>query len=119
MSYTPTEADEGKALRVVVTYTDETTTVSAGVIQEIAAGDLVATLGGLTSGNAVQGTSVTVTAVTDDGADVLSDAAYSWQVRQRNRLDTGRQHFQLHADRGRRRQGAAVVVTYAGDAAGA
>ena len=48
-TYTPTEADEGKALRVVVTYTDESTTVSAGAIQEKAGGDLFATLGGLTA----------------------------------------------------------------------
>ena len=75
-SYTPAEADEGKALRVVVNYTDESTTVSAGVIQEIAAGDLAATLGGLTGGNAVQGTAVSVATVTDNGANVLSGATY-------------------------------------------
>ncbi len=53
-TYTPAEADEGKALQVVVTYAgdaagSESTTVSAGTVQEIAGGDLVATLGGLTA----------------------------------------------------------------------
>ena len=66
-TYTPIEGDEGKALQVVVTYAGdaaglETTTVSAGTVQEIAAGDLLATLGGLTAGNAVHGTAVSVAA---------------------------------------------------------
>ena len=110
VSYTPTEADEGKALRLVVNYTDESTMVSAGVIQEIAGGDLVATLSGLSGGNAVQDTPVSVTAVTDDGTDVLSSATYSWQVStdgfaSHTEVGTG---VELHADRGRRRQGAAA-----------
>ena len=108
-SYTPTEADEGKALRVVVNYTDESTIVSAGTVQEIAAGDLAVTLSGLTGGNALQGTAITVTAVTDNGADVLSGAIYSWQVStdgfaSHTEVGTG---VSYTPTRGRRRQGAA------------
>ena len=113
-TYTPAEADEGKALQVVVTYAgdaagSESTTVSAGTVQEIAAGDLAATLSGLTGANAVQGTAVSVATVTDNGTDVHLSATYQWQVCQRLELD---QHFRgdernLHAGRGRRRQGAA------------
>ena len=68
-TYTPAEGDEGKALQVVVTYADpsdppgtlpEVTTVSAGTVLETAGGDLVATLSGLTGGNAFEGTPVNV-----------------------------------------------------------
>ena len=118
-SYTPVEGDEGKALQVVVHYTDESTIVSAGVIQEIAAGDLLATLGGLTAGNAVHGTAVSVAAVTDNGADVLSEANYSWQV-STNGIDWTpvsniSTYTPTEGDEGKALQ---VVVTYAGDAAG-
>ena len=124
-SYTPTEADEGKALRLVVTYAgdaagSESTIVSAGTVQEIAAGDLAATLGGLTTGNAVQGTAVSVTAVTDNGTNVLSGATYSWQVSTNgtdwpHRVGTGVSYTPTEADEGKALR---VVVTYAGDAAG-
>ncbi len=84
-TYTPIQADEGKALRVVVTYAgdaagSESTTVSAGTVQEIAGGDLAATLGGLTGGNAVQDAAVSVTAVTHAGEAVLLGVSYQWQV---------------------------------------
>ena len=117
-SYTPTEADEGKALRLVVVYTDESTTVSAGVIQEIATGDLAATLGGLTDSNAVQGTAVSVTAVTDNGTNVLSSATYAWQTfdgTSWNTVGTGTSYTPGEADEGKALR---LVVTYAGDAAG-
>ena len=106
-TYTPTEGNEGKALRVVVTYaTDaagsESTIVSAGTVQEIAAGDLVATLGGLTGSNAVQGTAVSVATVTDAGADVLSERHLPVAGVQRHELDQRCRSDQrdLHPDRG-------------------
>ena len=123
-SYTPVEGDEGKALQVVVTYAGdaaglETTTVSAGTVQEIAAGDLLATLGGLTAGNAVHGTAVSVAAVTDNGADVHSIASYQWQLFNGTDWTTvgnGASYTPTEGDEGKALQ---VVVTYAGDAAGA
>ena len=124
-TYTPTEGNEGKALQVVVTYAGdaagpESTTVSAGVIQEIAAGDLAATLGGLTSSNAVQGTAVSVTTVTDNGTDVHASATYQWQVFNGTSWTniagaTNATYTPAEADEGKALQ---VVVTYAGDAAG-
>ncbi len=124
-TYTPAEADEGKALQVVVTYAgdaagSESTTVSAGTVQEIAAGDLVATLGGLTTGNAVQGTAVSVATVTDNGTDVHSSATYQWQVFNGTSWTnisgaTNATYTPTEADEGKALQ---VVVTYAGDAAG-
>ncbi len=84
-SYTPVEADEGKALTLDVSFTDvggaaeSTTGVSAGTVQEIAGGDTVVALSGLDgSNNAVQGTAVTAT-VTDGGAAV-SAVTYTWKV---------------------------------------
>ncbi len=124
-TYTPAEADEGKALQVVVTYAGdaagpESTMVSAGTVQEIAAGDLAATLGGLTSGNAVQGTAVSVATVTDNGTDVHSSASYQWQVFNGTSWTnisgaTNATYTPAEADEGKALQ---VVVTYAGDAAG-
>ena len=124
-TYTPTEGDEGKALQVVVTYAGdaaglETTTVSAGTVQEIAAGDLLATLGGLTAGNAVHGTAVSVAAVTDNGADVHSIASYQWQLFNGTSWTsisgaTNASYTPTEGDEGKALQ---VVVTYAGDAAG-
>ena len=97
----------------------ESTIVSAGTVQEIAAGDLAATLGGLSAGNAVQGTSVSVTAVTDNGTNVLSGATYSWQVSTNGTdwttVGTGVSYTPTEADEGKALR---LVVTYAGDAAG-
>ena len=120
VSYTPAEADEGKALRLVVNYTDETTVVSAGTVQEIAAGDLVVTLSGLTGGKALQDTPITVTAVTDSGANVLSGATYSWQLStdgfaSHTVVGTGASYTPTEADEGKALR---LVVTYAADAAG-
>src|SRR4029077_18360903 len=72
-SYTPTESDEGHALQVIVTYAgdgagSESVTKSAGTVADSA--DLTATLTGLTSNNAVQGTAVNVTSVQDSGRGV-------------------------------------------------
>ena len=119
-TYTPAEADEGKALQVVVFYSSESTTVSAGVIQETAAGDLAATLGGLTSGNAVQGTAVSVATVTDNGTDVHASATYQWQVFNGTSWTnisgaTNATYTPAEADEGKALR---AVVTYAGDAAG-
>jgi VCBS repeat-containing protein len=81
-SYTPVEADEGESLRVSLSFTDsdgnqETSTVSAGVVQEIAGGDLVATL---SSHTARQGVPIKITEVTDGGLPVTTGLAYAWQV---------------------------------------
>ena len=120
-TYTPAEADEGKALQVVVTYADpsdppgtppEITTVSAGSVQETAAGDLLATLGGLTDGNAFEGTPVNVT-VTDSVADVSAIATYQWQVLNGTTwttVGTGASYTPSQADEGKALR---VVVTYA------
>src|SRR5262249_53672397 len=83
-TYTPTEGDEGGTLEVVVGFTDggnpgntETTTlVAANPVADSA--DLAATLNGLTGGNAVQGTAVSVATVTDAGTDVKASATYQW-----------------------------------------
>src|SRR4029077_17712395 len=74
-SYTPTESDEGHALQVIVTYAGdgagrESVTKSAGTVADSA--DLTATLTGLTSNNAVQGTAVNVTSVQDLGGGVTA-----------------------------------------------
>jgi hypothetical protein len=80
-SYTPVETDEGQSLRVELSFTDsnsktETSSVSAGVVQEITGGDLTATLD---SETAQQGTTIHVTGVSDGGVAV-SDVTYDWQV---------------------------------------
>ena len=118
-TYTPSQADEGKALQVVVTYAgdaagSESTIVSAGTVQETAAGDLAATLGGLTGGNALQDAAVTVTAVTHAGEDVQSDATYQWQVFNGTSWTdisgaTNATYTPVEADEGKALQ---VVVTY-------
>jgi hypothetical protein len=79
-TYTPTEADEGKAISVAVSFTDthgfaETGSAGAGVVQE-GGNDLVATLDSTT---AQQGATIHVTGVTDGGVAV-SDVSYDWQV---------------------------------------
>ena len=91
----------------------------AGVIQEIAAGDLAATLSGLTGANAVQGTAVSVATVTDDGTDVHSSASYSWQVSTNGTdwtpVGISSSYTPTEADEGKALR---VVVSYAGDPAG-
>lgn len=81
-SYTPVEADEGKLLKVDISFTDfaddtETTTVFAGTVQESLADDLVATLDADT---AQQGQTIHVTSVTDGGIAVTDGLTYAWQV---------------------------------------
>jgi hypothetical protein len=82
-SYTPVEADEGKALTVNVSFTDvagnaETGSANGGTVQETATSDTLVSLGGLTGGNAVQGTAVTATVT--DGGSAVSGATYTWKV---------------------------------------
>ena len=81
-NYTPVEADEGQALRLVVSLANdpsgtESSTYNLGTVQESAANDLVATLD---SGTATQGAAIHVTAVTDGGLDASDNASYAWQV---------------------------------------
>jgi hypothetical protein len=83
-TYTPTELDEGHALTVNVSFTDangnsETGTGLAGTVQEIAGGDTVVTLGGLTAGNAVEGTPVVATVTDGTGNEPVSNAIYTWR----------------------------------------
>ena len=80
-TYTPTEADEGKAISVAVAFTDtfgfaEHGTTSAGMVQESAASDLVATLD---SAIAKQGVAINVTGVKDGGIAVSTGLSYAWQ----------------------------------------
>jgi hypothetical protein len=82
-SYTPTEADEGKLLKVVVDYTDshgnhETASVSAGQVQESPTEHATIALTGLTKGNALESVKVTAT-VTDTDAP-HSGITYTWTV---------------------------------------
>jgi hypothetical protein len=82
-TYTPTEADEGLAISVAVSFTDthgfaETGTKSVGTVQEKPGGDLVAALDQTT---AQQGVTIHVTQVTDGGV-VVTDTqhlGYAWQ----------------------------------------
>jgi hypothetical protein len=83
-TYTPTESDEGHSLTVNVGFKDannvsETGTQSAGTVAEIAGGDTLVTITGLTGGNATQGTVATVTNVTDGGQPV-TNITYQWQL---------------------------------------
>jgi hypothetical protein len=116
VSYTPTEADEGKTLSVVITYAgdaagSESATVSAGSIKDSA--DLAATL---SSQSPVQGTAISVTSVTDATTDVQASATYQWQANGAAiNGATGVSYTPTEADEGKT---LSVVVTYAGDAAG-
>ena len=70
-SYTPTENDEGLALRLVTTYADdpsgsESRTVDLGIVQENPNENADITLAGLTSGNAVEGQQITATVTEPD-----------------------------------------------------
>ena len=85
-TYTPTEADEGKTLSVSVSFHDtngnsKTGSASGGTVQEIATGDLVATL---SSTAAQQGVMIRVTGVTDGGAAVSTGLSYAWQESSNN-----------------------------------
>jgi hypothetical protein len=80
-TYTPTEADEGKAISVAVSFTDthdfaESGSVSAGKVQEGPTNDLVATLNSTT---AQQGTTIQVTGVSDGGIVASTGLSYAWQ----------------------------------------
>ena len=82
-SYTPSESDEDHQLQLVVTYANDpsgsqSTTYNFGTVQEIAGDDTVVSIGGLSDGNAVEGTPVTAT-ITDGGLAV-SGATYQWQL---------------------------------------
>jgi fibronectin-binding autotransporter adhesin len=81
--YVPSEADEGRQLKVVVSYTDadnhaETSSISAGIVQEDPNENASITLSGLTKGNAVEGVKVIAT-VTDSDAP-KSGIIYTWSV---------------------------------------
>ena len=56
---------------------NEVTTKSLGLVGESASNDLLVTLNAAT---AAQGATITVTAVTDGGADVHTTVSYAWQV---------------------------------------
>jgi len=82
-SYKPTEVDEGRQLKVVVSYTDgdgdpETSSVSAGIVQEDPSENASIALTGLKDGNAVE--SVKVTAKVTDSDAPKSGITYTWSV---------------------------------------
>jgi Domain of unknown function (DUF4347)/FG-GAP-like repeat len=84
-TYTPTEGDEGGTLQVVVSFADagnasgsETTTVSAGTVQESSTENATISLAGLASGNAVEGQQITATVTEPDAP--ASGINYTWKV---------------------------------------
>ena len=82
-SYLPTESDEGHVLTVNVSYVDalsntETSSASAGTVQESPTENASILLSGLTSGNAVEGTLVTATVNETDAP--ASGITYTWTV---------------------------------------
>jgi fibronectin-binding autotransporter adhesin len=82
-SYVPTEADEGRQLKVEVSYTDagdhaEKSSISAGIVQEDPTENASIALTGLKNGNAVESVKVTAT-VTDSDAP-KSGITYTWSV---------------------------------------
>jgi FecR protein len=118
-SYTLVEADEGQQLRLVTTLADdrsapESTTVDFGTVQEIAGGDLVATLSSTT---AQQGAPIRVEAVTDGGVVVTTGITYAWQHYNGTKwvtFNTDASYTPVESDEGKVLQ---LVVTYA-DASG-
>jgi hypothetical protein len=116
-SYTPVEADEGQLLRVALFFTDasgqpETSFVSAGVVQESLADDLVATLDSQT---AKQGVTMHVLGVKDGGTTVTTGLSYAWQDSSDNGLTwvtvgTHSSYTPGESDEGKLMQ---LVVTYA------
>jgi hypothetical protein len=111
-SYTPTEADEGKTLQLVVTYVDaggsESSIYSLGMPN-----DLTATVDSTT---AQQGLAIHVTGVSDGGTSVSSGVSYAWQVWSGNgqswqTVSTSSSYTPTSADAGELLQ---VVVTYVG-----
>ena len=81
-TYTPDERDEGKAFKVDLSFTDvnghETSSVSAGTVQESPTENASISLSGLTSGNAVEGQQVTATVTEADAP--ASGITYTWKV---------------------------------------
>ena len=123
--YTPTEADEGQAISVSVSFTDshgnpETGTASGGTVGESAANDLVATLDSTT---ATEGSQINVTGVTDGGIAVASGISYDWQVcndggttwTEANGTNGGSSYTPVAADDGQSLQ---LVVSLASDPTG-
>jgi fibronectin-binding autotransporter adhesin len=109
-SYTPGESDEGKAMQLVVTYTEaggsESSTYSLGVPT-----DLVATLDSTT---AKQGVAIHVTGAKDGGSTISSGLSYAWQVSSDNGLHwatvgLASSYTPVQADAGKALQ---VIVTY-------
>jgi Laminin G domain len=114
-SYTPTEADEGLQLQVVVTTnandpaSAETTTQGIGVVGESATPDLAVTLNTAT---AAQGAQINVTGVTDGGIAVTG-ATFQWQVFSNgtwNTVSTASFYAPTEADEGNQLR---LVTTYA------
>jgi FecR protein len=83
-SYTPTESDEGQLLTVNVGFVDaqhdpETSTVSAGTVQESPTENATIALSGLVDGSPVEHHQVTAR-VTDPGAPLSGGITYTWMV---------------------------------------
>src|SRR5258708_34461706 len=93
-TYPPTEGDEGKAIRVAVSFTDthgnpETGATSAGTVQESASNDLVAAANAT---HAAEGAQINVTGVTDGGIAVTAGPAPAWHGFHRRHRPTRRTH---------------------------
>ncbi len=115
-TYTPTEADEGKALSVMVTDSsdpssnDVATATASSAVGEIAGGDLVATLDSTT---AQQGVTMHVLGVKDGGITVTTGLSYAWQDSTNNgtwtTVGTNSSYTPGESDEGNLMQ---LVVTY-------
>ena len=82
-NYTPVEADEGQALRLVVSLANDPSgtekgTYNLGTVQESAAENATITLAGLTAGDAIKGTPVIASVINSDAP--ASGIVYTFQT---------------------------------------
>ncbi len=105
-TYTPTEADEGKAISVAVSFTDthgftETGTTTAGIVQESGSENAPIALAGLNvNNNAVEGQQITAS-VTEADAGSGAVFTYTWTVAGQPVGDTGNTYTPTEADEGK------------------
>jgi len=78
-TYTPTENDEGKLLRLVASGATASDTFNLGTVAEDSGESASVSLAGLTSGHAIEGTLLTAT-VTDLDAPAPGSITYTWTV---------------------------------------
>jgi VCBS repeat-containing protein/autotransporter-associated beta strand protein len=101
------------SIEFATSYTGDTFNVSNGVIT---VDDLAVTLDGT---KATEGTTINVTAVTDDGASVAANVTYSWQTLDSsghwNEVGSGSNYTPTETNEG---QSLRLVTTYAADTSG-